>query len=172
MPRRLTWAVELVDPAADDEILEIGCGPGVAADLVCARLTTGHLTAIDRSAVAIARAGARNAAHLAAGRMSLRQAELIDLPPDRRFDKVFAVNVNVFWTRPDDTAAARVAGLLRPGGELFLVYGPAPDPGEVQGVAQQIAARLRRQGLRVSIVDEPSGSVCVRGQAPPAGSAR
>ncbi|MGH9223125.1 MAG: class I SAM-dependent methyltransferase [Acidimicrobiales bacterium] len=54
------WAVELLDVAPDDRILEAGCGPGVATALVCERLTTGQITAIDRSAVAIDRAKARN----------------------------------------------------------------------------------------------------------------
>ena len=49
-------------------MLEIGCGNGVAAWLVCERLTSGRLTAIDRSAKAIATARQRNADHAAAGK--------------------------------------------------------------------------------------------------------
>lgn len=41
--------------------MELGCGPGVAAALVCRQLETGHLLAIDRSAVAVSRTAQRNA---------------------------------------------------------------------------------------------------------------
>ena len=52
VPPRMIWAVELMDPQPGDNILEIGCGPGYGAELVCARLTTGKLFAIDRSSLA------------------------------------------------------------------------------------------------------------------------
>jgi len=49
MSERLRLVVEQLDLRPDHRILEIGCGHGVAATLVCERLETGHLTAIDRS---------------------------------------------------------------------------------------------------------------------------
>ena len=49
IPPRLIWAVELMDPQPGDNVLEIGCGPGYGAELICQRLTTGKLFAIDRS---------------------------------------------------------------------------------------------------------------------------
>src|SRR5688500_14126706 len=52
VPERTTYAVEKLDVQPDDRILEIGCGRGMPAELICARLKHGSLTAIDRSAVA------------------------------------------------------------------------------------------------------------------------
>jgi len=64
---RLQAVVEQRDIRPGDRVLEIGCGHGVAATLICERLESGRLTAIDRSAKMIAAAGRRNTAHVAAG---------------------------------------------------------------------------------------------------------
>ena len=124
LPERLVRAVELLDVGSEERILEIGCGPGVAAALVCARLRRGRLTAIDRSSAAIERARKRNAAALAAGKLDLRRVNLADFEPvtGERFDAVLAVNVNLFWTGPADTELTVLARTLRPGGRVVLVY--------------------------------------------------
>jgi ubiquinone/menaquinone biosynthesis C-methylase UbiE len=101
-----------------DRVLEIGCGHGVAATLVCERLDTGRLTAVDRSAKMIEAAARRNGAYVEAGKAEFIVAalEYLDLG-DRRFDKIFAVRVGLFHREPD-----RARGLaerwLAPGGTL------------------------------------------------------
>jgi len=157
VPDRLRWAVELVDPAADELLLEVGCGPGVAATLVCERLQTGRLLALDRSATAIARAARRNSGHLAAGRLVLQQCELRDLEiAPASLSHAFAIDVNVFWTT---TAAAELQVLreaLRPGGRMHLVYGVGPgDPGRVSGA---VAGRLASAGFDDIAVRESSSA--------------
>ncbi len=59
-----------------DQLLEIGCGPGVAVSLVCEKLYDGNITAIDRSAKMIETARKRNADHVAAGVASFRTVSL------------------------------------------------------------------------------------------------
>jgi ubiquinone/menaquinone biosynthesis C-methylase UbiE len=89
---RLRSVVEQLDIRLDDRVLEIGCGHGVAATLVCQRLETGHLTAIDRSEKMIRAAARRNAPFVEAGRTEFLVADLEDFDPgERRFDKIFAV---------------------------------------------------------------------------------
>jgi SAM-dependent methyltransferase len=129
VPERIRWAVRTMAPGPDDQLLEIGCGPGVAVAQVCQRLAGGQIVAIDRSATAIGRAARRAAACVAAGKAVLRTAALESLTPAdllggrEGFDKVFAMNVNLFWVRAPTRELDLVRAVLKPGGALFLFYG-------------------------------------------------
>jgi ubiquinone/menaquinone biosynthesis C-methylase UbiE len=123
---RLRAVVDQLDIQPDDRVLEIGCGHGVAATLVCERLDGGRLTAIDRSPKMLAAAAKRNAAHVDAGRAEFLVRHLEDLYlGDRRFDKVFAVRVGLFHRDPE-RARALVEPWLADGGDVRAFYdGPA-----------------------------------------------
>ena len=127
VPDRVAWAVHRLHLDPDARVLEIGGGPGAAADLVCRGLARGFLLVIDRSAVAVERSAKRNQAHVEASRLELRRCSLADLEvPDGSFDVAFSINVNLFWTgsaRPELDLLHRA---LRPGGRLHVMYGPAP----------------------------------------------
>ena len=130
-----------------DRVLEIGGGPGVAASIVCERLETGRMLLIDRSPTAIERTRRRNPEHVASGRLGLETLDLRDFEPSgRRFDKVFAVNVNVFWTTRATQELARVREALAPGGTLFLFY-ETPSAGREDEVVTRVAEALRANGF-------------------------
>jgi len=97
---RLVWAVDVLAVEPTDRLLEIGCGHGVVVSLVCEKLDGGTITAIDRSAKMIEMARKRNADHVDSGVASFQTASLdqADLG-DARFDKIFAINVGLFWRR-------------------------------------------------------------------------
>ena len=97
MSARLAAVVDQLEVRPGDRVLEIGCGHGVAATLVCDLLVDGRLTGVDRSATMIEAATRRNAEHVAAGRAEFLVGELdaLDLG-ERRFDLVFAVRVRAF----------------------------------------------------------------------------
>ena len=122
MSERLSRIVASLDIQPGDRVLEIGCGHGVAATLVCERLEGGCLTAVDRSAKMIEAAARRNAEYVAAGRAEFLVAKLEDLDlGERRFDKVFAVRVGLFHREPE--RARRLAERwLAPGGELHAFF--------------------------------------------------
>ena len=102
MSERLRSIVVSLDIRPGDRVLEIGCGHGVAATLVCERLDGGFLTAVDRSSKMIEAASRRNAEHVAAGRAEFLVAPLEDLGlGDRRFDKIFAIRVGLFHRDPE-----------------------------------------------------------------------
>ena len=122
MSERLRRIVEELDIRPGDRVLEIGCGHGVAATLVCERLGHGRLTAIDRSPRMIEAATRRNTAYVAAGTAEFLLATLEELDlGDRRFDTAFAVRVGLFHREP---ARARrlVEPYLAPGARLLAAF--------------------------------------------------
>ena len=113
---RFVWAVDTLEVRPADRLLEVGCGHGVAVSLVCERLTTGTITAIDRSPKMIEIATRRNREHVDAGRAVLEGIALEDADlGDRRFDKVFAFNVAPFWQQPEAALGAVREHLARDG---------------------------------------------------------
>ncbi len=110
---RIGWAVDVVAPGAAERILEIGCGHGLAAAMVCDRLVNGRLVAVDRSSAMVNAARRRNAAHVAAGRLEFHVVELARLDlGDARFDKAFALRLGSF-ARGDPVRELTVLGTCR-----------------------------------------------------------
>jgi cyclopropane fatty-acyl-phospholipid synthase-like methyltransferase len=165
VPERLRWAARVLDVAPGDQILEIGCGPGVAVSLVCGQLAGGSITAIDRSATAIKRAAERNAGHIASGKAVLRQVDLAALTlPGQRFNKIFAVNVNLFWARPADAEWLAVKDHLHDDGVVHLFY-DTPGQEKAHQVASAVTAALKEHGLSAMARHSSSPSLfCVSGQ--------
>lgn len=154
---RLRWALEVLDPGPDEQLLEVGSGPGVAAALICDRLVGGRLLALDRSATAVRRTAERGSEHLAAGRLAVQQGELATAPlPPAAFDQVLAVDVNLFWARDPRPELDVLRRVLRPDGRLHVLYGPGPTPaGRITAV---VADRLAVAGLvDVVVHDGPDG---------------
>jgi SAM-dependent methyltransferase len=154
---RQAWAVDALGVEPSDRVLEVGCGHGVAATLVCERLDGGRLTAIDRSAKMIEMATRRNGEHVAEGRVvfetvALERADF----GEERFDKVFGVHVADLWR--SDEALAVVRRHLAPGGGLFVID---QAPGwrtavDARASAEQVAEALRERGfaVREPVVEE------------------
>jgi ubiquinone/menaquinone biosynthesis C-methylase UbiE len=120
--KRLDLIVDRLGIRPDDRVLEVGCGHGVAATMVCERLEGGRLTAIDRSPKMIEATSKRNAAYVEAGKAEFLVASLEDLDVgERRFDLVFAVRVGIFHREPD-RARALVERWLAPGGRVLAFF--------------------------------------------------
>jgi cyclopropane fatty-acyl-phospholipid synthase-like methyltransferase len=147
IPERIHCAVEILAVEPGDRVLEIGGGPGVAASLVCERLDVGRLLLIDRSTAAIERTRRRNAEHVASGRLALETVDVASFDPGKaRFDKVFAVNVNVFWTTPAIEELTRIRRALDHEGRLFLFY-TVPSAARARQVVARVVDALRANGF-------------------------
>lgn len=130
MPRdlspRLAAIVEALPLKPGLRVLEIGCGPGVAARAVARQIGEGHVLAIDRSAKAIALAVAGSEAELASGHLSFRRVAIEDFEleeGERPYDIAFAIRVGALDGRHPEAARLarqRIRRALVKGGRLYI----------------------------------------------------
>jgi SAM-dependent methyltransferase len=161
--------VDLLDLQPDDEVLEIGCGPGVAVEAAVA--AGAQVVGVDPSEVMRAMAAKRNVAAIAEGRVDIRPGDSDHLP-DGPFDAALAVNTSIFWPDADRTVAA-LADRMRPGGRVAIAVQPrwkgATDEDAVQ-MAEDNLGRLRQAGftdLRVERLGlRPIDAACALGRSP------
>jgi ubiquinone/menaquinone biosynthesis C-methylase UbiE len=120
--QRLQAVVDRLVIGQDERVLEIGCGHGVAATLVCERLHGGTYTGVDRSVKMVEAATRRNGAYVAAGTAEFLLGDLEDVDlGERRFDTIFAVRVGLFHRDPE--RGRRLAERwLAPGGSIHSFY--------------------------------------------------
>ncbi len=159
IPPRIRWAVDVMDVQPSDHLLEIGCGAGHGAELICSRLIKGKLFAIDRSESGVDRTKRRNKRFLDAGRLTVRQIDLATLRvPVRRLDKVYAFNVNLFWVRECADEVALLHERLVPGGAAFFFF-EAKQPELAPTIIKKTSAVLADAGFRVSVLEQKAPPV-------------
>ena len=140
--QRSQWAVALLDVRPTDRVLEIGFGPGVAIAAL-ARAGAGHVYGADHSAVMLRQAAKRNAAAIRAGRVTLVNASVDELPAalDGPFDAILAVNALMFWPEPAEQLAD-LRRRLAPDGRIAIVSQPR-CPGATLDTSRAAASKIR-----------------------------
>ncbi|HWH14602.1 MAG TPA: methyltransferase domain-containing protein [Miltoncostaeaceae bacterium] len=167
---RMRWAADRLGVRPGDRVLELGCGHGVLASLVCDRLDDGGMVALDRSPAMIAAAARRNAGHVAAGRLTLVAAPVhaADLG-DAAFDLVVALHFPPLLRGDPARELAVVRRHLAPGGRVVALLHPH-DPSRAPAAAAHLRAVLAEHGLPpVALhVDDLEGApaVCVVARLP------
>ncbi|GAA0995245.1 hypothetical protein GCM10009555_089050 [Acrocarpospora macrocephala] len=142
MTARLSWAVDALDIVPTDHILEIGCGSGTAVSLISSKLTTGKVVALDRSPKMIALAERRNHDAVTAGKAIFRTADFENADfVGEQYDKILAVNVNLFWVRHPTHEMALIEKLLKPEGFFFLCY--EPPSGRAPALSEKLLTHLK-----------------------------
>lgn len=113
-------AIEAMQLRPDDEVLELGCGPGHGIRLMAAQAPRARIHGIDQSAVMLAQAHSRNREAVRSGRVRLHWRKFEEVPfPSGSMDKILAVNVAYFW-HDAETVLDEVRRVLRPDGVLSL----------------------------------------------------
>lgn len=164
VPPRIAWAVDHLAVQKADRILEIGGGRGAAAALICPLLRGGCYVGIDRSATAVRASAERNQEYVARGVAKFERQAFEELDPAGLpvFDTVFAINVNLFWTRPAQRELALVRRLLGDQGRLHLFY-DGPTSAATSRSADLLAEHLDTAGYTVNSVTDTLGRSTVIG---------
>jgi SAM-dependent methyltransferase len=146
-PERITWAVEVLSVQPKEKILEIGCANGHAIELICKQLTTGKIVGIDRSARAIRTAEANNQPCVDSGKAQFFNAALAGIHLNEMFDKIFAININVFWTGPKQEIVI-LHGLMNKRSRLYLFYDP-PSSDQLEKVTENCTKYLEAEKFEI-----------------------
>jgi cyclopropane fatty-acyl-phospholipid synthase-like methyltransferase len=169
IPARIAWSVNQLKIGADQRILEIGAGRGAAAELVCAHLGGGSYLGIDRSAAAVNAGSERNRRYVERQMAEFQQLALEEIDPGAvgRFDTVFAVNVNLFWTKPAQRELALVRELLTARGQLWLFY-EAPTTAATSRISTLLGQRFDQAGYDHEMASETvEGNLLLRFRCSP-----
>ena len=95
------WAIGFMHIQPTDRVLDIGCGGGMAIQLIADIAVDGSVAGVDYSENMVQHARQRNANTIRAGRVEIRHGNVSALPyDDGSFDKVIAVETLYFWPDP------------------------------------------------------------------------
>jgi trans-aconitate 2-methyltransferase len=124
------WGEQMLrrlDAAADDTVLDAGCGTGRVTEMLLERVADGRVVALDAAPSMVAEA--RRRLERFGERVMVVEADLLDLAPPTLggwapVDHVFST-ATFHWVLDHDRLFENLAGVLAPGGQLVAQCGAA-----------------------------------------------
>jgi ubiquinone/menaquinone biosynthesis C-methylase UbiE len=118
------WVADLLDVRPNDNVLEVGFGPGVIIQRLSKLASAGRVAGIDPSQEMVMQTRARNATAIQNGLVDLRRGSVDSLPfDDNSFDKALAINSMQVW--PDPSAGLReMRRVMKSGARVALGFTP------------------------------------------------
>ena len=114
------WGMKFLPLSSNAKVLDCGCGGGANIKTLLKLCPKGKVQGIDYSAVSVEKARKVNAGAIAAGRCTVQQASVVELPfGPEQFEVVTAFETVYFW--PELVQNFReVYRVLKPGGIFFI----------------------------------------------------
>lgn len=166
---RNEWILSLLNIQHDDQIIEVGCGPGTLIQRLAEEALFGSIVGIDPSSVMLLHAARRNQKMLLEGHVSLQTGTASALPfADASFDKALSANSFPFWS-DKEAGLCEIWRVLKPGGMIALILQPrwAKTAQEVKDSEEELADLLAQVGFQQIRFEQkpmkPIASVCAIG---------
>jgi len=110
------WTLEQLQIEENDSVLDIGCGSGMAIEMINTISTKGYVVGIDYSPVMVKQAIKKNKLAIKDGKTTILQGNVSELPfADASFDKICAIETFYFWPDPPKSLQ-EVKRVMKPGG--------------------------------------------------------
>jgi SAM-dependent methyltransferase len=146
---RSLWTVAQLGIGPDENVLEIGFGPGVALERA-SQQTCGRVVGIDHSELMCRVASRRNQQAVREGRVEIHCAGIDALPEwPRRFDAILAVNCLMFWPDPVQSLRA-LRECARPQARIAVTHqprNPQPTLADVERAESHVSQHLHAAGF-------------------------
>ncbi|MEO4041165.1 class I SAM-dependent methyltransferase [Hoeflea sp. CAU 1731] len=167
---RSRWTVDLLKLQEGQDILEIGCGPGLALENCLAVLSAGRIVGIDHSELMIRQARRRLHSDIESGRLELRNGGLERLADETdAYDRIFSINVIQFLGDMDQTFAL-LHNRLKPGGVCATTLQPRNQGATRESAlkaARSMSCAMEKAGFddvaSHELPMEPTPAICVTG---------
>jgi len=156
--QRQAWIIDQVPVREGDRVLELGCGHGVAASLLCDRLGDGAYLGVDRSLKMTAAASDRNRRHISEGRATFQTAQIVDADLDGIYDWVVAIHLPVLDRGDPREELVAVRPHMTPASRFCIGFQPL-DGSALETAIERLDGVLELNGFKVSEVarGDPDG---------------
>ncbi|MRG86001.1 class I SAM-dependent methyltransferase [Salinibacillus xinjiangensis] len=164
------WTISLLNVRKDDNVLEIGFGPGIGIELTSKVIQDGKIFGIDYSEKMLQQAQKRNKDAIQKGQVELILTDVQNLPSfNLRFDKVFSINSIIFWEKPVETLKG-IRELMKENGMIAITVQPFMK-GATEETTKQLGTKIINHLKEAGYSDikmeikhmKPVATVCVLG---------
>lgn len=161
--QRHLWAADMLNVQPGDNLLEVGCGPGVTADTVARQLQGGRLHALDRSEAMIRQAAKRNQKWIDQGKMMLIHGHFAkEALPSISYDKIYAFNVSLFL-KDDEGVFNLLRQVMGQNGKFYFFSQPPFN--DTRDIVTKAQKHLEKHGFEIMGTEvasfQPSPTFCI-----------